>query len=87
MSIKEGKEQMHEDIADVFERNAAVAKKPFDIIEYEFSDENFKGAVYIDDDGDLVIGASEYEISCFCASKPDAIAIAKALGVTGEDLL
>ncbi|WP_276755655.1 hypothetical protein [Pseudoalteromonas marina] len=68
-------------------KNKAINWKPFDISKHEFSDENFKGAAYIDADGDLVIGASEYEISCFCASKPDAIAIAKALGVTANDLI
>ena len=71
---------------DVLKDDVYVAgEKPFDITKHEFSDLNFKTKAYVSD-GELIIGASEYEIPCFCANKNDAIAIAKALGVTAEDL-
>lgn len=90
MSIKDNlekaanKKQMHEAIADMFERNTPAAKKPFDISEHEFSDGDidfaFKnGKFLIEIDSDRGIYGE--------IKKQDVIAIAKALGVTGEDLL
>lgn len=59
---------------------------PFDITKHEFSDLNFQGGASIDDDGDIVIRISDYDVPSFYANKNDAIAIALALGVNAEDL-
>lgn len=60
-------------------------EKPFDIGEHEFSDSTVNNA-YVDAE-DLVIPVSVFSgQSKIWISKTDAIAIAKALGVTGEDL-
>ena len=58
--------------------------KPFDIGEYYFSSSNINGCIV--DCGFLNLSFSVSERGCFF-DKDDAIAIAKALGVTGEDLL
>ena len=60
----------------------ASNEKPFDISEHEFSDE---GLLDVRLASNRVIVDSELLTSSY--SKDDAIAIAKALGVTGEDLL
>lgn len=84
MSIKDNKEQMHEAIADMFERNSVVAKKPFDISEHEFSDSIAEIKAKSNAGSTITLDVFEKWITL---NKPDAIAIAKALGVTGEDLL
>ena len=61
-----------------------IKRKPFDIGEYYFSSSNINGCIV--DCGFLNLSFSVSERGCFF-DKDDAIAIAKALGVTGEDLL
>ncbi|MAD41168.1 MAG: hypothetical protein CL623_02105 [Arcobacter sp.] len=95
MSIKDNlekaanKKQMHEAIADMFERNTPVAKKSFDISEHNFSCSNFKACKpsWVGDDLQVEIVDSDFTHYDAVINKQDAIAIAKALGVTGEDLL
>lgn len=61
-------------------------QKPFDIGEHKFSPEShIKSAVGPDDDGYVCI---DFDMSLIFTylNKSDAIAIAKALGVTGDDL-
>ena len=85
MGIKDSKQQMHEAIADMFERNAVVTKKPFDISEHEFSSGDF---VDVFTQGKhLHVYIAPYCHGRTWLDKDDAIVIAKALGVTGEDLL
>jgi hypothetical protein len=64
-------------------------KKPFDIRGHEFSCENFKACKpsWIGDDLQIEIIDSDFTHHDALLNKDDAIAIAKALGVTGEDLL
>lgn len=57
-------------------------EKPFDIAQHEFSDADV--ALHHCEFGELVLNVN---FSCAVLCKQDAIAIAKALGVTGEDLL
>lgn len=58
--------------------------KPFDISEHEFSDEMSNLKAMLSERGDVVIRIGS---SWIFLDKSDSIAIAKALGVTGEDLL
>lgn len=59
------------------------SKKPFDITKHEFSDSRIT-LDCVDGEGDINIYYQEnYD---FYINKQDAIAIAKAHGVTGEDL-
>jgi hypothetical protein len=61
-------------------------KKPFDISEHEFSDSRVRISNICVSKIELAVddcGIEHY----MTQSKEDAIAIAKALGVTGEDLL
>ena len=66
-------------------KNKAINWKPFDISEYEFSDYDIYSATLFDDE--LFICDRDYEISSVSIKKQDAIAIAKALGVTAKDLI
>ncbi len=59
-------------------------KKPFDISEHEFSDEMSNLKAMLSGRGDVVIRIGS---SWIFLDKSDSIAIAKALGVTGGDLL
>lgn len=75
-------------------RNAPITRKPFDISEHEFGDdiefdelldEEITLAVSYEQWGGHINGYStEYKL--ISISKEDTIAIAKVLGVTGEDL-
>jgi hypothetical protein len=62
-------------------------KKPFDISEHEFIDKWVRCAKLVDDGDYLRINISNESFNTVIHNKQDAIAIAKALGVTGEDLL
>ena len=78
----------NDNLGDIYDNNLGIRKedrlivKPFDITKYEF--------------GDTIQHFESYgsELSLYCVDgfrhvelyKDDAIAIAKALGVTGEDL-
>ncbi len=64
-------------------------KKPFDITEHEFSDSDL--SVVKSDGGTMWVDIENGSLDERCNAsamiiKQDAIAIAKALGVTGEDL-
>ena len=56
------------------------------MLEYEFSDENIFCAS--SSDGFVVITAGEcwHTADTFTLNKPDIIALAKAIGITAEDL-
>jgi hypothetical protein len=84
MSVKDSIRQMHEAIADMFERNTPVAKKSFDISEHEFSDTEVECVIAA---VDKLLLINHFGDNSAMLDKQDAIAIAKALGVTGEDLL
>ena len=62
-------------------------KKPFDISEHEFIDKWVRCAKLVDDGDYLRINIRNESFNTVIHNKQDAIAIAKALGVTGEDLL
>ncbi|QGJ84288.1 hypothetical protein [Pseudoalteromonas phage XCL1123] len=66
-----------------------IKRKPFNISEHEFSCENFKACKpsWIGDDLQVEIIDSDFTHHEALLNKTDAIAIAKALGVTGKDLL
>lgn len=58
------------------------SKKPFDITKHEFSDWEISSADFEHDEFTLRF----FEVNAIHLNKDDAIAIAMALGVTGEDL-
>lgn len=66
-----------------------IHRNHFDITEHEFSCENFKACKpsWIGDDLQVEIIDSDFTHHEALLNKTDAIAIAKALGVTGKDLL
>lgn len=80
----------------IYDNVYVAGENNFDISEYEFSDCNVIAEGVVSDYVDLSItyeqwgghinGYSEEE-KAIKINKQDAIAIAKALGVTGEDLL
>ena len=57
-------------------------KKPFDITKHDFSDWEISSADF--EYGEFTLRF--FEVNAIHLNKQDAIAIAKALGVTGEDL-
>jgi hypothetical protein len=84
---EELEKQMHEAIADMFERNTPVAKKPFDISEHEFSDEEIRFVKVFHKEKYITTLLNKGAFNTVRHDKGDVIAMAKALGVTGEDLL
>lgn len=63
-----------------------LSVKPFDISEHEFSDSSVRISNICASAIELAVDDCGIE-HCMTQNKQDAIAIAKALGVTGEDLL
>ena len=75
--------------------NLPITLKPFDISEHEFSDYNITPEGVVNDCVDLSVAYDQWgghmngyseEEKAIKINKQDAIAIAKALGVTGDDL-
>ncbi|ANY29626.1 hypothetical protein BOX08_gp61 [Pseudoalteromonas phage BS5] len=64
-----------------------IINEAFDISEHEFVDKWVRYAKLFDDGDYLRINISNESFNTVIHNKQDAIAIAKALGVTGEDLL
>lgn len=61
-------------------------QKPFDIGEHRFSDDEIRDVYFAASDEVVMINHIDECVNGLCLNKADAIAIAKALGVTGDDL-
>ena len=68
-------------------KNKAINWKPFNISEHEFIDKWVRCAKLADDGDYLRIDISNESFNTVIHNKQDAIAIAKALGVTAKDLI
>lgn len=75
--------KVDDSILDGVFKSSRPIEKPFDITQHEWSDKMANLGAIMSERGDVVIRIGS---SWIFLDKPDGIAIAKALGVTAEDL-